>query len=185
MFPHLSLSKIIHRLCNQKSIIQPTDIISTLCPASPEDTLSHHHSPSSAFPCFPVTNFMTFHFIAFNLYFLNLTLSLFLSHSAHFLTKSKNQKGMYVFLGQRLFLTSDENFQAQWMCLTSIQNFRQIKIASKIHKTNSMLLLYYGAFSHMFSWRGNIWCPERFRAVQCCVKLAFWMSYTSLSILIF
>ena len=60
-----------------------------------------------------MTTFMTFHFIVFNLYSLNLILSLFLSHSAHFLTKSKNQKGMYVFLGQKLFLTSDKNFQAQ------------------------------------------------------------------------
>lgn len=37
----------------------------------------------------------------------------------------------------------------------------------------------------MFSLKGNLWCPEKIRAIYYCPQLAFWISYTILGILTF
>lgn len=116
------------------------------------------------------------------------TPSLFLSHSAHFPIKSKD-KIIYMCVSgtETAFLTSDENSPAQEMFLKSISNLRQRKVTSKIHKTNSntFTLTRLCAFFACIFLKGNLWCPEKFRAIYYCLKLAFWISYTFLSILTF
>lgn len=126
------------------------------------------------FPVFLLARITIFHALASPLVS---RLTLFLSRSAHLKKKihicvSRTETFLFAIL-----------WHNKW---AKIYLKLKTKVASEIYRTNGSASTLTGLWRFcMFSLRGNLWCPEKLRAIYCCLKLAFWISYTCWTILTF